>query len=57
MQMLKKTLQINCETLLKLGIDPNEAIEYLLKKETKDIYAVHITALQILKQKKPTVPS
>jgi hypothetical protein len=42
---------INGDSLIRLGIDPKEGVEYLENKQVKCINPVHITALQILKEK------
>lgn len=42
---------INRETLIKLDIDPNDAIEYIENKKAIDIHPCHVNALQILKRR------
>jgi hypothetical protein len=54
--MDKDIFYINSEYLLKLGIDPKEAVEYLDNKKAITVNPVHVKALQVLKQK-PAVPS
>lgn len=51
----KDVFQINCESLLELGIDPQEAIEYLERKRALTLNPAHVMALHILK--KPLVHS
>jgi hypothetical protein len=47
---------ITSESLIKLGIDPKEGIEYLENKKAITINPVHVRALLLLKQK-PAVAS
>jgi len=54
--MKKVTFDINRESLLRLGIDPEEGILYLESKNANDLNPAHVKALQILKQK-PTIAS
>lgn len=49
--MEKDNLYITQELLSKLGIDPEEAISYLLNKEAITINPVHVKALHVLKEK------
>lgn len=53
---MDKDIPINRETLIKLEIDPQDAIEYLESKKAKDINPIHVHALQTLK-KRPAVAS
>lgn len=48
--MEKDTLYIDRKTLLKLGIFPKEAIEYIEHKKAKDIHPVHVKTLLILRE-------
>lgn len=52
----QKTLSIRARALLRLGIDPQEGIDYLENKQAVTINPVHVKALQVLKQK-PAVAS
>lgn len=54
--MEKGIFYINGESLLRLGIDPIEAVRYLENKKAITINPVHVKAHQILK-KQPMVPS
>lgn len=54
--MQKDTFDINHESLMKLNIDPKEAVMYLENKLTTTINPVHVKALHLLKQK-PPVPT
>lgn len=50
MEKIKDIYIINRDTFLRLGIDPQEAIDYLLNKQAIHMDAVHIKAVQVLKQ-------
>lgn len=47
---------INRDTFLKIGIDPQEAIDYILELEAMDLRPVHVRALQYLQQQ-PAISS
>lgn len=42
--------------VIRLGLDPQECMDYLLSKKAVDIRPIHATSLQYLKPK-PLVPS
>lgn len=46
----KLVVQITGELLLKLGITPEEGVEYLENKMAIDMSPVHVKAHQLLKQ-------
>lgn len=48
--MKKDTVYITAKMLLKLGITPEEAIDYLNNKKAVTIKPIHVKALQVLKQ-------
>jgi hypothetical protein len=47
--MEKGTVYINRETLLILGVCPDEAIRAILNKKAIDIHPYHVKALEVLK--------
>jgi hypothetical protein len=50
-RMGKKTdFDINCDSIIELGIEIKEAVEYLEKKKASTIHPVHVKALLLLKQ-------
>jgi hypothetical protein len=51
----KGVVYIDCELLILLGIDPEEAVKYLESKDGVDISPVHVNAHRILKRN--VVPS
>lgn len=52
-----ETFYISRESLLKLGIEPKEAIEYIENKRATTINPVHVKALQILKKQESVASS
>lgn len=54
--MEKDVFYINRESLIKLGIDPQQGVSYLESKLATTINPVHVKALDVLKQQ-PAVPS
>lgn len=50
MEKDKETFIINSENLIKLGIEPEEAIEYLENKCATTIAPAHVKALIILRE-------
>lgn len=54
--MDKDVLVIDRETFIKLGIHPQEAIDYILNKKATTLNPVDVKALQVLKRK-PVVPA
>lgn len=48
--MKKDTVYINRETIVKLGIDPNDAVAYLENKNALDMNPTHIKCLLLLKR-------
>lgn len=54
--MEKDIFWINRDSLIKLGIDPQEGVTYLESKLATTINPVHVKALDVLKQR-PAVPS
>jgi hypothetical protein len=51
----KAVLYIDSESLIMLGIDPDEGVKYLENKEVMEMSPVHFKTYQILKQQ--AVPS
>jgi len=51
----QKVLSINHETFYKLGINPQEAVDYILSKKARHIRPIHVKALEVLR--KPYVHS
>jgi hypothetical protein len=47
---------INRDYFEKMGINPQEAVSYLLNKKAGDLKPIHVMALQVLKKQQP-VPS
>lgn len=54
--MDKKKFMLTRERLMKMGIDPNEAVKYLENKKAIDLNPVHVRAYQLLRTQ-PVVSS